>query len=164
MYPDWLTTMFQSNPCSECRASLTLRDIEAVGVRRPYPDGLQRPLAMATCVCPHCGNRMSCTIDQPLEGVLAAVEALYRELAEAAPPSDGAFQLPSPKAKGTGRARPSRRRNQPTAPPTEEEIRTFLARLKRMSFKAGSKGIGKLTGRRPRRSGPDDEGENPRIK
>lgn len=164
MYPAWLTTMFENNPCSECRIALTLRDIEAIGVRRPYPNGLQRPLALVTCVCPRCGNRMACTIEQPLEGILAGVEALYLELAEAAPPSDGTFKLPSPKAKETGRVRPSRRRNQPTAPPTEEEIRTFLARLKRMSFKSGSKGIGKLTGRRQRRPGPDDEGENPRIK
>lgn len=164
MYPEWLTTMFQSNPCSECRAGLTLSDIEAVGVRRPYPDGLQRPLAMVTCVCPHCGNRMSCTIDQPLEGVLAGVEALYLELADTAAPGNGMFQLPSVPAKKTGRARPSRRRNQPSAPPTEKEIRDFLARLKRMSFKTGSKDMGKLTGRKPRRPGPDDEGENRRIK
>lgn len=147
MYPDWLKGMFQSNPCSECRVPLTFADIEAVGVRRPYPDGLGRPLALVTCVCGRCGNRMQCTLDQPLDAVMAAVEALYRELAAAAPPNAGVFQVPS-SATAAPPARPSRRKDQPSGPPTKEEIRAFLARLRRMSFKAGSKGFKRLTGGR----------------
>jgi hypothetical protein len=42
---------------------------------------------------------------------------------------------------GTGPLRPSRRENQPDTPPTQQEIQAFLHRLRRTSFKRGSKGF-----------------------
>jgi hypothetical protein len=147
MYPSWLIDLFQGNLCSECKTALTIADVESIGVRRPYPSGPPWPLAKISCVCGHCGNRMECTIDQPLDSILPAVETLYREIADAAPPRTGFFQIPpSNQAAASSSAerenaptRPSRRKDQPLTPPTEEEIKVFLARLRKMSFKAGSK-------------------------
>jgi hypothetical protein len=152
MYPSWLIDLFQGNLCSECKTALTIADVESIGVRRPYPSGPPWPLAKISCVCGHCGNRMECTIDQPLESILPAVECLYREIADAAPPRTGFFQIPSPNQmapsaeRENAPARPSCRKDQPLTPPTEQEINVFLARLRKMSFKAGSRSLKKLTG------------------
>ena len=147
MYPEWLAGMFGHNPCTECRSALSLADIESVGIRRPDHAAWPYPLGMVVCVCRRCGNRMQCMMDVPLEAVLAAVEALYREVADAAPPKTGTLQITPPLAPGdVSPVRPSVREGQPEGPPTDEEVNSFLNRLRRMSFKTGSEGLEHLRG------------------
>lgn len=162
MYPLWLTNLFQDNRCPECRGALTLDDIIAIGARRPEPfeAHLREPLALILATCRHCGISTNFSTRCPRDGLIDAVNELADQI-ESAPAGEPPLIRPSaepstpqsrPPADATrsnrGRVavRPSVREGQASDPPTEKEIKAFLARLKRMSFKPGSKGFNKLSG------------------
>ena len=160
MYPKWMQKMLYCNPCRGCRIRLDAQNVQAVGIR--YPEEFEawkaEPILCITLACPYCGQALNLLSREPLQKVLDAVTAFARVIEQqcqgkepplkipglttptpAAPPP-----TPAPPATSSGdadRLRPSRRGNQPVTPPTQAEIRAFLNRLRRTSFKRGSKGF-----------------------
>ncbi|HEX8524205.1 MAG TPA: hypothetical protein VF669_18265 [Tepidisphaeraceae bacterium] len=57
------------------------------------------------------------------------------------PDPSAAMPAVSETTHGNSPLRPSRRKNQPDSPPTQAEIRAFLNRLRKTSFKRSSKGF-----------------------
>ena len=160
MYPNWIIQMFTNNPCPTCRGTVMLDDINAIGACRPsdFESHFREPLVLVIAKCPHCGQDIHITMRCPTDLILDAARALAEQI-EAAPPEKPPFFAPTPTpAKDHGSTdgavgnafpptvKPSIRVGQNLGPPTEAEIKSFLARLKRMSFKPGSKSFDRLTG------------------
>lgn len=181
MYPDWVRGMFQNNPCVKCRAELSLADIEAIGVRRPMDNEAHLPLpwGLVIATCRHCGQYMHFVMRCPIEPVVDAVRELFWRI-ETGPADSAANPLPGLDAgqppagnRASGKpafdaaewseqpVRPSIRRDQPLTPPTEEEIRHFLNRLRKTSFRRKSKGYAKWIRRFDSdRNGPPTGGDD----
>lgn len=168
MYPNWIVNLFTNNPCTECRGAVTLDDISAIGVCRPEPflAHLRAPYALIIATCRHCGQSIRFTTRCPKGALVEAVMelAVQIESAEAGkPPPFGPGSIQAPRSGHSSEAtdaplRPSIREDQAVGPPTDAEVKAFLARLRRMSFKAGSKGFERLTGRDRRDEHGDDAG------
>lgn len=149
MYPKWVQEIC-TTPCTGCRATPALDDIIAVGAARPAKqEAYLGPLAMLLVVCPNCGGRMYITLREPIQSVIRAMREFARIADEAGrntpPPFNFGTKARDASAAvtrdGTGPLRPSRRENQPDTPPTQQEIQAFLRRLRKTSFKRGSKGF-----------------------
>lgn len=167
MYPKWIQRDFDRGfRCMNCRGHLTTADIRMVGVRCPHPWS-SKPLGMYLTLCPLCGHRTEYASDEP--NVLDITNAIIAKSSqfERSPPAekpvftfDSPETEPPPEQEPTAtpaRVRPSRRPSQPLGPPTKAEIKRFLERLKKTSFKTNSKGFQKLTGPQKQKPlGPDD--------
>jgi hypothetical protein len=161
MYPPWMNEMFRCLPCSGCGSRLASDDIEIVGVRRPeeWEAWLAQPIFVISLICRNCGQVTNALHRQPLGEVVNGVTAFVRDierdcqgkeplvkipgLTTAKPAGSPSSPAPTPPAptEPPDHVRPSRRRNQPVKPPTPAEIRAFLNRMRKTSFKRGSKGF-----------------------
>jgi hypothetical protein len=149
MYPKWVEEVSRT-PCAECHGVPTTADIIAVGTARPSKqEAYLGPLAMLLVDCPNCGGRMYITLREPIQSVIRAMREFVRIADEAGRKTPPPFNFGT-KARdaaaavtrdGSGPLRPSRRKNQPDTPPTQREIQAFLHRLRKTSFKRGSKGF-----------------------
>lgn len=158
MYPTWLINSFTDNPCTQCRAPITVDDITGIGLARPsdLETYLREPLALILATCRHCGQKHNFRMRCLKDSLIDAMNELADQIA-AAPPGDplpfgpgSAASARCETGSGSGEAnklpvRPSLRSNQKMTPPSQEEIRVFLARLKRMSFRRGSRDFNKFT-------------------
>jgi hypothetical protein len=152
MYPKWIAKVTRL-ACADCRYCTSFHDIVAIGVSRPSKqEAYIGPLAMLILICPGCGRQMQVTLREPIESVILAMRELVRladETGRNTPPpfnsgkpkTDSANPTAMKAVDGTGPLRPSRRANQPDAPPTQQEIQAFLRRLRTTSFKRGTKGF-----------------------
>ncbi len=168
MYPKWIQDQFENNRCrcTKCKAGQLTTNIIMIGVCSPHTWS-NRPQGIFTTLCPLCGNSTQHTIDLTLSDIVGAVEAKFDEFESAGPAEPPPIKIPKtstgvpdvtpagPSDEKSKRVQPSRRNSQPLQPPTEAEIRRFLARLKVTSFKTNSKSYKKLTGPPPRK--PLDE-------
>jgi hypothetical protein len=152
MYPKWIAKAARL-ACAECRYCTSFHDIVAIGMSRPSKqEAYIGPLAMLILICPGCGRRIEVTLREPIETVILAMRELVRladEIGRNTPPPFS-FSKPKSHADGptvtkssddSGPLRPSRREDQPDTPPTQQEIQLFLRRLRKTSFKRGSKGF-----------------------
>lgn len=143
MYPKWIYEICQT-PCINCRATPTADDIVAIGMTRPAKsEAYTGPLATLVVVCPTCRERMCIAVREPLTSLIQAVRHFARVVDEAGVNTPPPINLPLPKIT-TGSAdlpRPSKRRDQPATPPTQQEIQAFLYRLRKTSFKRDSNGF-----------------------
>lgn len=165
MYPNWIIDMFTGNTCPKCRSALTLSDIDAIGIRRPlgFEGHLPELLALVIATCKQCGGCIHFSTRCPKEPLIDAVEELA-ELIKSTParkpplfgPGAASTVQGETSSDGAGghvgksTVRPSIRADQKLGPMTEEEVGSFLAWLKRISFKSGSKSLRRLTGSDPR--------------
>lgn len=148
MYPKWVEKASRLI-CEDCHGIGSFHDIIAIGIARPNPqETYTGSLAMMIVACPVCGERMSITIKQPMESVMEAMAEFAQLTDQAAKNAKPPIQIPPKKPvepkvghKGTNPLRPSIRENQPGTPPTQREIQSFLQRLRKTSFKSGSKGF-----------------------
>jgi hypothetical protein len=151
MYPIWLTNLFINNTCPLCRGPITLDDIIAIGARTPEPfeAHLREALAMILANCRQCGQTINFSTRCNRGGLIDAIHEFCSriELGSAALPKLNIKPAPQPgeAAVTDKQVRPSIRADQELQPPSDEEIRLFLARLRRMSFKPGSKGFDRFT-------------------
>ena len=148
MYPKWVEKAARLI-CEDCRGCGSVHDIIAIGVasasRKEASTGLQALLIVA---CPCCGERMSITVNKPMESIMEAMREFVRHSEETANGATPPIQL-SPKKpvepklvrEDIGILRPSVRGNQPDTPPTQREIQHFLHRLRTTSFKRSTKGF-----------------------
>ena len=179
MYPKWMQKMLYCNPCRGCRIRLDAQNVQAVGIR--YPEEFEawkaEPVLFISLGCPYCGQVLNLLARQPLAKALDAVAAFghvieqqcqgkepplkIQGLTTAKPPPPPPTPAP-PTTADADRLRPSRRSNQPVTPPTQAEIRAFLNRLRKTSFRRGTKGFKtwmKEMGADPDK--PADGGEQP---
>jgi hypothetical protein len=169
-YPAWLIGMFTDNHCPECRGLLMLSNIDAIAAARPEHNiaHLRDPMALVIATCPHCNRQLHLSMRCPRELLMNAVKQFINQI-ESAPIGEPPLFGPGSKVvqqsdsgnragddKSEPTIRPSLRAGQSLRPPTDAEVKTFLARLKRMSFKSGSKGFKKLSGN-DRVDGDNDE-------
>ena len=167
MYPKIIQSSFDGRErCRNCKSNLSTSDIALIGVRPPDP-WRNRPLGLYLTICPLCGHRTETSFDIALADLIAAVEAKWAEFESAPPAKPMPFVMPQKNVppndpeptieqpSNSKVVRPSRRNGQPLQPPTDAEIKRFLARLKVTSFKTNSKSYKKLTGPPPRK--PLDE-------
>lgn len=150
MYPQWVEEICRT-PCAECHAVPALCDIIAIGSARPSKrEAYLGPLAMLLVACPGCGGRMYITVREPIDTVILAMREFVRLADEAGRNTPPPLNFSKPKsnagsatlgADSSGKLRPSRRKNQPDTPPTQQEIQAFLRRLRKTSFKRRSKGF-----------------------
>lgn len=153
MYPNWVEEVSRT-PCGRCHRIPTPTDIIAVGAARPNAiEAYVGPLAMILVLCPRCGERMCITLREPVESVVEALREFVHVTAEESKKVKPPIHFPRSKPRGAdnpaitktndgvGPLRPSRREGQPDTPPTQREIQLFLSRLRKTSFKRGSKGF-----------------------
>jgi hypothetical protein len=150
MYPKWIAKVTRL-ACAECRYCTSFHDIVAIGMSRPSKqEAYIGPLAMLILICPGCGRRIEITLREPIESVILAMRELVRLADETGRNTPPPFNFSKPKtdpggeaatkiSDGGGALRPSRRADQPDTPPTQREIQAFLQRLRKTSFKRGSK-------------------------
>jgi hypothetical protein len=147
MYPTWLTNLFINNTCPECHEVLTVDDIVAIGARRPeqFEAHLREAMTMILVRCHHCRVMINFSTRCLRAGLVDAVHELCDRIESAditASPLFGSdAQQPSSDPTDCAPVRPSIRRDHPDTPPTQAEVRAFLDRLRRASFKRGSKGF-----------------------
>jgi hypothetical protein len=175
MYPGWLICSFTNNPCTVCRAPITVDEITAIGWTRPedYEAYLREPLALVLAKCRQCGQKHSFRMRCEKDSLIDAMHELADRIASApsgsppplgpgAPAARSADDTPERTPDEKSPVRPSVRADQKLGPPSQEEIKSFLARLKRMSFKPGSKSFKKLSG--PDHGADDQDKRNDRRK
>ena len=139
--------------------------MQAVGIRHPeeFEAWKAEPVFFISLGCPYCGRVTNLLTRQPLSKVLDGVTAFAQVIEQQCQGKEPPLKIPGlttpkppapppapapPLAPATAGAsdptaplRPSRRSNQPVTPPTQAEIRAFLNRLRKTSFKRGTKGF-----------------------
>jgi hypothetical protein len=155
MYPKWMQEMLYCNPCTGCRIRLDAQNVQAVGIRQPeeFEAWKAEPVFFVSLACPYCGQVVNLLSRQPLTKSLDGIEAFGRVVEQQCQGKEPPLEIPgfttptspptptAPADGDTDQLRPSRRSNQPVTPPTQAEIRAFLNRLRKTSFKRGSKGF-----------------------
>jgi RNase P subunit RPR2 len=169
MYPTWLINAFIDNFCAKCRHPIVLDDITAIALARPedYAAHLREPFALIVAECRKCGQKHSFQMRCAKDPLFEAMNHLAIEIESAPtknPPPFGPGSTANAQRNHTvsdenqrEQIRPSLRAGQKTSPLSTEEVREFLARLKRMSFKPGSSSFKKLTGNGPTKPSEDND-------
>ena len=145
MVPDWIRKLVDGHVCSECGTIINGMHITAFGIRKPAPfsgSAFQVEIFLVAA-CPYCTHQRCFTAPPDLKILRQSITPVFNWLqrprpnevlkSESAGTSDDDSKTPP-------RVRPSftRRRPKPTTPISQDEVDTFLRRLKRTSFKVKS--------------------------
>lgn len=122
MYPRWAWQLFANIKCMRCNKKMTPFDITSIAIEEnPHMNVIPRAKLILYVVCRKCGNHHKIIDCQPIDHVVKAIRIFHS----------------INKANVAGTSKHS------TPPPqtliSDKEVRVFLNRLKRTSFKRKSK-------------------------
>lgn len=124
MYPQWTWKLFKSIKCCKCKNQLSPFDIEQIGIEENTQMAVSTdPKLSLLAVCRKCGQRHRIWEYQPIEDVIRAMRIFYSL------------------NKHYGEHGDLRKKPPPRTPISDKEVKTFLNRLNRTSFKRSSKGF-----------------------
>lgn len=163
MFPNYMNDMLRQTCCGHCEAPQSIEDIRVVGVRRPeeFEAFYAEPVFIIITGCKNCGQWTNHTMRRSradaIAGISSFIDLIERKCQDKKPPinipglgkkpaSTSEVSASPPSAQNPvdeSHPRPSVRHNQPTTPPTQREIQHFLHRLRKTSFRRGTKGFSK---------------------
>jgi hypothetical protein len=156
MFPHWMTDMLAHARCGHCNEPQTAADIQIVGVRRPEECEAfhAEPVFVMVMNCNACGQFTNHAMRRPggeaTDAIVRFIVLIKQECQGKKPPLNipGLGKKRERSAPATplhqsaaAPPRPSRRDGQSDTPPSQREIQAFLRRLRKASFRSGSKGF-----------------------
>lgn len=122
MYPKWAWRLFATMKCRRCNKEMTPFDIKSIGIEEnPHIEAIPLARVIVCAACRKCGKQYRIIDCQSIDHVLIAMRIFHS----------------INKANASGVSKHS------TPPPqtliSDKEVRVFLNRLKRTSFKRKSK-------------------------
>jgi hypothetical protein len=159
MFPDYMNDMLREACCGHCNAPLSTADIQIVGVRRPeeFEAFYGEPVFVIIMGCKACGqwtnHMMRRSLADSIQGISGFVKLIEKEcegkepilkipgLTKRSPAAEPPRQLPQPV--DGNRPRPSILPGHPNGPMMDAEVKAFIFRTNKTSFRVGSNGFKK---------------------
>ena len=129
--PIWLDELMRGMRCNRfaCRRLLSPRSVRSIGAA-VVDRGMDLPFeqtAQIQVACEHCGSQFTLRLEIDFDELIEGVRWVYHHGSEAATPGHG--QIEAEAGRGV----------QALGPLEEAEVRPFLERLRRTSFRRSSK-------------------------